>query len=115
MLGVKELLGVLGVVEDVIIGLFIGNIEVGVWLKFEYFGLMDYFLFGGFGDYYLVCDDVVCVVKSEVEKYFGMFLCGDLIWVVGDMFNDICCGKVIGVNVFVVGMGGVEFDMLCEY
>lgn len=111
--GVVELLDVLRARENCHLGLLTGNIEYGARLKLKYYGLLDFFSFGGFGDH--------CYDRSDVAREAwdaSRNLVGDKsvnrkrVWVIGDTPADIHCGRSIGANVLAVATGWHSREIL---
>ena len=81
--GIAELLAHLVERDDVAIGLLTGNVRAGAKVKLGFFGLYDYFAFGGYGDHHLDRDDVAREALAEVRERFNGSILPERIWVVG--------------------------------
>ncbi len=91
--------------EEVSVGLLTGNIRVGAKVKLGYFGLFEFFAFGGFGDLHWERDDVAREALSAVREHVGEHIHLHNIWVIGDTPLDVRCARAIGVKVAAVATG----------
>ncbi len=103
--GVATLLEQLNARDDVIIGLLTGNLRDGARTKLGYFGLFDYFRFGGFGDTHLDRNDVARDAVIELEAHLERPLSTDFAWVIGDTPLDVRCARAISARVLAVATG----------
>ncbi|HEY7330839.1 MAG TPA: HAD family hydrolase [Gemmataceae bacterium] len=103
--GIAELLTYLARRTDVAVGLLTGNVRAGAKVKLGYFGLYDYFAFGGFGDHHLDRDDVAHEAWTEVRRRFNGSVLPESIWVIGDTPLDIRCARAIGAQAVAVATG----------
>jgi phosphoglycolate phosphatase-like HAD superfamily hydrolase len=113
--GIAELLAHLAEREDVAVGLLTGNVRAGARVKLGYFGLCDYFAFGGYGDHHLDRDDVAREALTEVRRRFNGFVHPKRIWVVGDTPLDIRCARAIGARAVAVATGWHRVEELAEH
>jgi phosphoglycolate phosphatase len=103
--GIAELLAHLAERRDVALGLLTGNVRAGAKVKLGFFGLYDYFAFGGFGDHHLDRDDVARDALTEARRQFNGSIQPERIWVVGDTPLDIRCARSIGARAVAVATG----------
>jgi phosphoglycolate phosphatase-like HAD superfamily hydrolase len=113
--GIAELLAHLADRDDVAVGLLTGNVRAGARVKLGYFGLCDYFAFGGYGDHHLDRDDVAREALTEVRRQFNGFVHPERIWVVGDTPLDIRCARAIGARAVAVATGWHRVEELAEH
>jgi phosphoglycolate phosphatase-like HAD superfamily hydrolase len=113
--GVVALLDRLAERSDVAMGLLTGNVRAGAKVKLGYFGLFDYFAFGGFGDHHLDRDDVARDAWTEVRRRFNGEVQPDRIWVIGDTPLDIRCARAIGARAVAVATGWHSVAELAEH
>lgn len=103
--GIAELLAHLSGRRDVGLGLLTGNVREGAKAKLGFFGLYDYFAFGGYGDHHLDRDDVAREALAEVRRQFNGSIQLERIWVIGDTPLDIRCARSIGARAVAVATG----------
>ena len=113
--GVAELLAHLAERPDVAVGLLTGNVRAGAKAKLGFFGLYDYFAFGGFGDHHVERDDVAREALSEVQRRFNGTIRPERIWVIGDTPLDIRCARSIGARAAAVATGWHSLAELAEH
>jgi phosphoglycolate phosphatase len=113
--GIADLLARLAGRQDVAIGLLTGNVRAGAKVKLGYFGLHDYFAFGGFGDHHLDRDDVAREALAEVRRRFNGSIRPERIWVIGDTPLDIRCARSIGARAVAVATGWHTLAELTEH
>ena len=113
--GIAELLAHLAGRHDVAIGLLTGNVRAGAEVKLGFFGLYDYFAFGGFGDHHLDRDDVAREALAEVHGRLNGVVQAERIWVVGDTPLDIRCARAIGARAVAVATGWHSLSELAEH
>ena len=103
--GIANLLELLEGHGEVALGLLTGNIRAGAKIKLGYFGLFDYFAFGGFGDHHHDRDDVAREALAEVHARFDGTVTSERIWVIGDTPLDVRCARAIGARAVAVTTG----------
>lgn len=113
--GIADLLDHLAGRDDVAVGLLTGNVRAGAKVKLGFFGLHDYFAFGGYGDHHLDRDDVAREALSEVRRQFNGSVDPERIWVIGDTPLDVRCARAIGARAVAVATGWHRADELAEY
>ncbi len=113
--GIVELLTQLTCRSDVAIGLLTGNVRAGAKVKLGFFGLYDYFAFGGYGDHHLDRDDVAREALAEVRRQFNGSIQTERIWVIGDTPLDIRCARSIGARAVAVATGWHSLTELAEH
>jgi phosphoglycolate phosphatase len=113
--GIAELLAHLAERDDVAVGLLTGNVRAGAKVKLGFFGLYDYFAFGGYGDHHLDRDDVAREALAEVRERFNGSILPERIWVVGDTPLDIRCARSIGARAVAVATGWHNAEELAEH
>ena len=110
--GVAELLEALAAAPGVAMGILTGNARVPADIKLKYFGIEQYFAFGGYGDNYSdrnqVAAEAMEAARSQLQETFN----ADRVWVIGDTVNDITCARSVGAKVIVVETGGGTRDEL---
>lgn len=112
--GIKEILTALHPQENIHLGLLTGNVRAGAKTKLGYFGLWDYFRFGGFGDGHTDRDDVARSALAAVKQHAGEIHPSE-VWVIGDTPLDISCARAIGAKVIAVATGWVSLDDLKKH
>jgi phosphoglycolate phosphatase-like HAD superfamily hydrolase len=113
--GIAELLAHLAERADVALGLLTGNVREGAKVKLGFFGLYDYFPFGGFGDLHLDRDDVAREALAEVRRQLNGTIHPEHIWVIGDTPLDIRCARSIGARAVAVATGWHSLAELAEH
>ncbi|MGH7170843.1 MAG: HAD family hydrolase [Gemmataceae bacterium] len=113
--GIAELLTHLAARQDVAIGLLTGNVRAGAKVKLGFFGLYDYFAFGGYGDHHLDRDDVAREALAETRRRFNGSIQPERIWVIGDTPLDIRCARSIGARAVAVATGWHSLAELAEH
>src|SRR5215469_9762364 len=113
--GITELLAHLAGRDDVAVGLLTGNVRAGAKVKLGYFGLYDYFAFGGYGDHHLDRDDVAREAWTEVRRRFNGSVQPQQIWVIGDTPLDIRCARSIGARAVAVATGWHSLSELAAH
>ncbi|HTU91935.1 MAG TPA: HAD hydrolase-like protein [Gemmataceae bacterium] len=113
--GIADLLAHLTGRKDVAIGLLTGNVRAGAKAKLGYFGLDDYFAFGGYGDHHLDRDDVAREALAEIRHHFNGSVHPERIWVIGDTPLDIRCARSIGARAVAVATGWHGLAELAEH
>jgi phosphoglycolate phosphatase len=113
--GIAELLAHLDERPDVALGLLTGNVRSGAKVKLSYFGLYDYFTFGGYGDHHLDRNDVAREAWDEVRRRFNGSVQPERIWVIGDTPLDIRCARSIGARAVAVATGWHSLAELAEH
>ncbi|HTU21068.1 MAG TPA: HAD family hydrolase [Gemmataceae bacterium] len=113
--GISELLTHLAGRQDVALGLLTGNVRAGAKVKLGFFGLYDYFAFGGYGDHHLDRDDVAREALAEVRRRLNGAVQPERIWVIGDTPLDIRCARSIGARAVAVATGWHSLTELAEH
>ncbi|HEX6962164.1 MAG TPA: haloacid dehalogenase-like hydrolase [Lacipirellula sp.] len=109
--GVVELLDELQRHERPLVGLLTGNLQEGARHKLTYYGLIERFGFGGFGDVSDERCDIAAAALAEAERAAAMCngrkngnpLTG--VMVIGDTPHDISCARSIGAFAVAVPTG----------
>ena len=112
--GVPDLLECLARSPQVELALLTGNIEKGARKKVDYFGIGDYFAWGGYGDHHRDRSDLA---RSAMETAASRLDLETLenVFVIGDTPNDIRCGKAIDAVTVAVATGGSTGEQLRPY
>jgi phosphoglycolate phosphatase len=116
--GVVELLEALAARGDVALGLLTGNIREAARRKLIYYGLWDWFAFGGFGDVQmdrnLIAADALSAARRHLDERprDGHPDGEGQILVIGDTLNDIACGRAIGARCVAVPTGNTPAEVL---
>jgi phosphoglycolate phosphatase len=103
--GVQSLLTALRGQTDVAIGLLTGNLRDGARTKLAYYGIDDFFDFGGFGDEHLDRNDVAREAIDSLSAHTGVRIAVQDVWVIGDTPLDILCARSVGARVLAVCTG----------
>lgn len=109
--GVHALLDTLRTLEHALVGLLTGNLRAGAVHKLTYYGLMDRFAFGGFGDASDDRCDIAAAALAEARQAAvqhsrsanGAPLAGAV--VIGDTSHDVLCARAIGACAVAVATG----------
>jgi phosphoglycolate phosphatase len=121
--GVVALLEGLAARGDVATGLLTGNVREGARRKLGFYGLWDWFPFGGFGDVQvdrnLIAADALVAGRKYVDALRrARHAAGDgppgQILVIGDTPHDIACGRAIGARCVAVPTGNTSIEVLRE-
>jgi phosphoglycolate phosphatase-like HAD superfamily hydrolase len=119
--GVVALLEALAGRGDVALGLLTGNVREAAHRKLVFYGLWDWFPFGGFGDVQvdrnLIAADALTAAQRHLEAEPGdRGSNGDprpgKVLVIGDTLNDITCGRAIGARCVAVPTGHTTAETL---
>lgn len=105
--GILEILNALSRRSDVVLGLLTGNLLQGARLKLEYYGIHEYFEFGGYGDVHHDRSDVARAALAAAETHLAAPPTLSKTWVIGDTAADVICGRAIGGRVVGVATGVV--------
>lgn len=113
--GVRELLDLLAVEDDVFLALGTGNIERNARLKLERHSINHHFPVGGFGS-----DDedraaLIRIALLRSREYYSIDFDEINTWVIGDTYFDIECGNSIGANTIAVATGSYSEAELSEH
>jgi phosphoglycolate phosphatase-like HAD superfamily hydrolase len=113
--GVVNLLNALTARGDVAIGLLTGNLREGARRKLGYYGLWQWFAFGGFGDEYddrcQIAAAALAAAKTHLNGRFATQRSGQII-VIGDTPHDIECGRSIHARCVAVPTGHTSMAVL---
>jgi phosphoglycolate phosphatase-like HAD superfamily hydrolase len=121
--GVPALLDALAARGDVAIGLLTGNMREGARHKLCYYGLWDWFPFGGFGDEHMERCDIAGAALVAAELHLNAQAVSAnsngpptdrQIIVIGDTQHDIRCGRSIGARCVGVPTGITSAQALRE-
>lgn len=105
MPGVKEVLPLLAVREDIVLGLETGNLEKAAYMKLKPGGIDGYFSVGGFGS---DSDDRTELVRIAIERARRLSdepVPDETIFLIGDSPYDIAAGRELGINTLAVCTG----------
>jgi phosphoglycolate phosphatase len=112
MPGIPELLELLAIRADVLLGLGTGNMEEGAQIKLARADLMKFFRFGGYGS---DAEERPIVLKTAVHRGEALakktFAPKDVI-VIGDNSRDVQAGKAIGATTIAVASGPMKYEEL---
>ncbi|MCA9216789.1 MAG: HAD family hydrolase [Planctomycetales bacterium] len=100
--------------SEIAVGLLTGNTQQAAKVKLAYFGLDQFFLFGGFGDDWACRNDAARAAFENSKTFAGGELKAEQIVVIGDTPNDIVCAKAIEARVIAVSTGSYSEDELTE-
>ena len=112
--GVQNLLDTLAQRGDVALGLLTGNVREGARRKLSYYGIWNWFPFGGFGDdHFERCDIAASALAAAKHHLNGnAHSAQGQVIVIGDTPNDISCGRSIGARCVGVPTGHTKVDEL---
>jgi len=83
--------------------LLTGNIKSGAKIKLEVFDLMKFFKIGGYGDNYIIRNDIAKDLYNRLVKKYKDKI--DNTYVIGDSVKDIKCAKEINAKSLIVLTG----------
>lgn len=112
--GIPSLLLKLEQQEHVELALLTGNIEQGARKKVEYFGISEYFSWGGFGDAHRDRADMARNAMQVAQEKMNLDQVEN-VFVIGDTPNDIRCGKAIDAKTVAVATAGYTRDQLADH
>lgn len=110
--GIREFLPRLHACPNVVLGLLTGNIRRGAENKLRFYGLWDYFPFGGFADGIPDRDEVARKALKEAERHAARPADLNKVWVIGDTPFDVKCARAIGAKAIAVHTGGYNREAL---
>ena len=97
--GVREILDVLEVRDDIILALLTGNVAGGAALKLRSAGLhFERFIIGAYGSDHHVRAELPAVAKQRALDILGHDLPGHDIVIIGDTPADMQCGRAVGAR-----------------
>lgn len=111
--GVPNLLNDLKQRPQVEMALLTGNIARGAQKKVDYFGIGDFFQWGGFGDEHRDRSDMARNAMKIAGERMDLDSI-DNVFVIGDTPNDIRCGKAINATTIGVATAGYTFEELAD-
>ena len=114
MPGIRELLDVLELREDIFLGLLTGNFEAGARIKLEHFDLWRYFRCGAFGDDAADRNELVPFALERARRCGMPDISPHDILVVGDTPHDVACARAVGATPVAVATGGFTVKQLRE-
>ena len=114
MPGIRELLDVLELREDILRGLLTGNFEAGARIKLEHFDLWRYFRCGAFGDDAADRNELVPFALERARRCGLPDISPHHILVVGDTPHDVACARAVGATPVAVATGGFTVEQLRE-
>jgi len=108
--GITDLLDSLSRMDHVAVGLLTGNVRQGAQAKLAYYGLANWFAFGGFGDEHTDRNEIATSAVRAANEYIVESKNGsqfDLngVMVIGDTKNDVQCAQSIGAVAVAVATG----------
>ena len=112
--GFPELLEELEKEPQVELALLTGNIAEGAQKKIDFFGIGEFFSWGGFGDQHRDRSDMA---RGALEVAHSRLDSSSVenVFVIGDTPNDIRCGKAISATTIGVATAGYSYDELETY
>jgi phosphoglycolate phosphatase len=114
MPGIRELLDVLELREDIFLGLLTGNFEAGARIKLEHFDLWRYFRCGAYGDDAADRNELVPFALERARRCGLPDISPHHILVVGDTPHDVACARAVGATPVAVATGGFTVEQLRE-
>lgn len=111
-LGIPELIDILRLRDDVLLGLLTGNVRRGAEKKLGHYGLWTHFACGGFGDDCYDRNDVARAAVHAVKSHRGHEVNPNDIWVIGDTPLDVSCARAVGAKVVAVATGWHSIEEL---
>jgi phosphoglycolate phosphatase len=112
MPGVRALLDVLVVRDDVYLALLTGNYEDAARTKLEYFDLWRYFRCGAFGDAAPDRNGLLPKAIATIRTCGGPEVAPSQVVVVGDTPLDVACAAASGARSLAVATGLYDTDAL---
>lgn len=110
--GVADLIPMLALRQDCLLGLLTGNMEKGAYVKLEPFDLGAYFSFGAFGDEHEKRAELATMAAARgaelIEEGSGV----TQTVVIGDTPRDIACAKAAGLLSLAVATGNFSSSEL---
>ena len=114
--GIPELLDMLELRSDVVLGLLTGNIEPGAHAKLEAVGIEPRrFRIGAFGSDHAHRPELPAIARDRARDRLGVQVHGDSVVVIGDTPADLTCGSAIGARAIGVATGRYSVEQLREY
>ncbi len=115
MPGIRTLLKILSMREDLVLGVATGNIEEGARIKLEHSGLDTYFRFGGFGSDSENRRDLIrrAIERAGEDGYHKRDF--EEIYVIGDTPFDIIHGRAAGARTVAVATGSYTSEELGKH
>jgi phosphoglycolate phosphatase-like HAD superfamily hydrolase len=110
--GIPQLLQMLNVRSDTVIGLLTGNWKRTAMLKLNHFGIDKFFKLGVYADDAYYREDMVPVALTRWEATFSVPINPADIFVIGDTPLDITCARPHGVRTVGVATGFHSFEEL---
>ncbi len=114
MPGVRDLLDVLAVRDDIFVGLLTGNFEAGARIKLEHFDLWKYFRCGAYGDDAADRNALVPFALERARRCGLPDLAPEHVFVVGDTPHDVACARAADAVPVAVATGGFTAEQLRE-
>jgi phosphoglycolate phosphatase-like HAD superfamily hydrolase len=112
MPGVRELLDVLEMRSDVILGLLTGNYAESARIKLEHFDLWRYFRCGAFADDHADRNELVPVAVDRARACGVASIDPRDVIVIGDTPADVACAAAAGARSIAVATGGYDIGAL---
>jgi phosphoglycolate phosphatase-like HAD superfamily hydrolase len=112
MPGVRRLLDVLSMQDDVVLGLLTGNLEPGARLKLEHFDLWKYFSTGAFGGETADRTSLLGVAIERVAEVHGTRFDPSAVVIVGDTPFDVAVARAGGARSVAVATGSHDAGTL---
>jgi len=109
--GVVALLEQLEGRGDVALGLLTGNVREAARRKLVYYGLWDWFEFGGFGDEHMERNDIAAAALAAARSHLNGNSTREMV-VIGDTVHDILCARSIGARCVAVPTGKTSAEEL---
>jgi phosphoglycolate phosphatase-like HAD superfamily hydrolase len=111
MPGIPELLKILSLQKNIILGILTGNFKKSAEIKIAAAGVKDYFPFGAYGDDAHNRNDLPPVAKKLINE-IGIDMDFNDIFIIGDTVYDIECAKNSGAVSISVGTGWADKEKL---
>ncbi|HEX7707616.1 MAG TPA: haloacid dehalogenase-like hydrolase [Thermoanaerobaculia bacterium] len=112
--GIRELVDILHLHDDVVLALLTGNIEQGARLKLGGAGLNDYFPFGAFGSDSSDRTELPPIAVARAAAARGTRFDGRDVVIIGDSIYDVRCGVPWQATTIAVASGRTPIAILRE-
>ena len=113
--GVRTLIESLHRGDDNVLGLITGNLQASAQLKLKYFGLWEYFRFGGYGDHHVDRNNIARDAMAAARVHLDGTYDPSRVWVVGDTPKDVQCARAIGAHAIAVATGVYSVEELSPF
>jgi phosphoglycolate phosphatase len=110
--GIRKLVDILHLHDDVVLALLTGNIEPGARLKLEGAGLNAFFPFGAFGSDSPDRNELPPIAIARAAATMGAQFDGRDVVIIGDSIYDVRCGVPYQATTVAVASGRTPIELL---